>query len=114
MIQAPRLIGANKAFQSEPSDFLFEERVELHRPVCSTTPSRVCVGPFVHADENMMLESAHATFVPLTMSLEKKARERHDTGGFVLVSSLPRGLSGPQTAVHVLTDAVAADYSPGT
>lgn len=113
MIQAPRLIGANKAFQSEPSDFLFEERVELPRPVCGTTPSWVCVGPFVHADENMMLESAHATFVPLTMSLEKKH-------GSVMVQeascSCPvcPGLLGPQTAGRVLTDAVAADYSPGT
>ncbi len=59
MIQATGLIGADNPLEPKPPDFLFEEGVQFHRPVRGTTPPWVFLGPFVNADENMMLESAH-------------------------------------------------------
>ncbi len=59
MIQTPCLIGTDDAFEPEPLDFLFEERVKFHGPVIGTAPSRVALGPLINANENMMFESTH-------------------------------------------------------
>ena len=59
MIQTPCLVGTDDAFEPESLDFLFEEGVQFRGPVIGTAPSRVALGPLIHANENMMFESAH-------------------------------------------------------
>ena len=60
MIQTPCLVGTDGALETEALNFLLEERVQFRGPVIGTAPFRVPLGPLIDANENMMLESAHA------------------------------------------------------
>lgn len=59
MIQAARLIGPNRSFDTQPLDFLFKERMQPFGPLVGTAPARVAFGPLIDTDKNMMGKDGH-------------------------------------------------------
>ncbi len=91
VIQTSGLVGTDATFESEPPDFLLEERVEFHRSVVGATTPRVFFWSLINTYKNMMPQLTHGcVFSPISLRNTKN----NSTGRFFLVSSVMRKNGG--------------------